>query len=59
VLPTSFKSHWIIGSSIGKELAKKGHEVTLVSPYELKFENVRNILTTREKKGFKNYLNFN
>lgn len=54
-LPTSYKSHWNIGSSIAKELAKKGHQVTLISPYELKVENVTNILTTREKKGLENF----
>lgn len=51
VLPTPFKSHWNIGSAIAKTLARKGHEVTLISPHELKFDNVKNVLTTREKKG--------
>ena len=51
VLPTPFKSHWIIGSAIAKELAKVGHEVTFVSPLELKFKNVKNVVLERHKSG--------
>lgn len=53
VLPTPFKSHWMIGSSIAKELAKVGHEVTFVSPLELNFKNVKNVLLERHKSGLK------
>lgn len=51
VLPTPFKSHWNVGSSIAKALAEKEHKVTLISPYELTHRNVKNILTKREKIG--------
>lgn len=51
VLPTPFKSHWMIGSAIAKELAKVGHEVTFVSPSELKFKNVKNVVLERHKSG--------
>lgn len=51
VSPTPFKSHWIIGSSIGKELAKNGHEVTLIGPFDLKFKNVNSVVLDRDKEG--------
>ncbi|EAT37650.1 AAEL010381-PA [Aedes aegypti] len=35
VFPTPSKSHWILGSSLLKELASDGHEVTDVSPFKL------------------------
>lgn len=39
------KSHHILGSALLKELAKRGHEVTMVSPYPLKtpLKNYRDI----------------
>lgn len=54
VSPTPFKSHWKIGASIAKELAKVGHEVTFVSPYEMKFNNVENIVLERDKVAYSN-----
>ncbi|XP_052892955.1 UDP-glycosyltransferase UGT4-like [Anopheles moucheti] len=36
VFPTTSKSHWILGSSLMKELAQDGHEVTVISPFPLK-----------------------
>ena len=36
VFPTQCKSHWIIGHSVMKTLAKAGHSVTIVSPFPLK-----------------------
>lgn len=53
VLPTPFKSHWLIGSAISRELAKVGHEVTFVSPLELKFKNVKNVVLERQTSGLK------
>ncbi|XP_058835769.1 UDP-glycosyltransferase UGT4-like [Topomyia yanbarensis] len=35
VFPTPSKSHWILGSSLLKELALEGHEVTDMSPFKL------------------------
>uniref|UniRef100_A0A8W7PY65 UDP-glucuronosyltransferase n=1 Tax=Anopheles coluzzii TaxID=1518534 RepID=A0A8W7PY65_ANOCL len=36
IFPTASKSHWILGSSLLKELAQDGHEVTMISPFPLK-----------------------
>lgn len=36
VFPTQCKSHWIIGHSVMKSLAKAGHSVTIISPFPLK-----------------------
>uniref|UniRef100_A0A4Y0BFN0 UDP-glucuronosyltransferase n=1 Tax=Anopheles funestus TaxID=62324 RepID=A0A4Y0BFN0_ANOFN len=36
IFPTMSKSHWILGSSLMKELAQNGHEVTVISPFPLK-----------------------
>lgn len=44
VFPTTWKSHWTIGTSILKQLSSAGHDVTLVSPFELKTENMRNVI---------------
>lgn len=46
VFPTNWQSHWIIGTSVMKQLTAAGHEVTLVSPFELKENNVRNAILT-------------
>jgi hypothetical protein len=54
VFPTLYKSHWNIGVSVLKQLTAAGHEVTLISPYELKEPNVRNVLLTNFPAGDKN-----
>lgn len=36
VFPTQCKSHWMIGHSVMKSLAKAGHSVTIISPFPLK-----------------------
>ncbi|XP_053674610.1 uncharacterized protein LOC128724914 [Anopheles nili] len=36
IFPTMSKSHWILGSTLMKELAQDGHEVTVISPFQLK-----------------------
>ncbi|CAH1375671.1 hypothetical protein MTP99_017082 [Tenebrio molitor] len=33
IFPTSGRSHYILGSSLMKGLAEKGHDVTVISPY--------------------------
>lgn len=33
-LPATFRSHYQFGAAISKALAAKGHEVTVVSPFE-------------------------
>uniref|UniRef100_A0A182N956 UDP-glucuronosyltransferase n=1 Tax=Anopheles dirus TaxID=7168 RepID=A0A182N956_9DIPT len=35
IFPTTSKSHWILGTALMKELAKNGHEVTVMSPFKL------------------------
>lgn len=35
VFPTMSKSHYILGSKIMKELAEKGHEVTVLTPFPM------------------------
>jgi len=44
ILPTPFRSHAIIGESVVKQLARAGHEVTLISPFRLDELNVRNVV---------------
>jgi glucuronosyltransferase len=36
VFPTPSKSHWILGQPLMKELARAGHEVTVMSPFQAK-----------------------
>lgn len=45
VFPTPEKSHWIIGHSVMKTLAKAGHSVTVISAFPLKtpMENYRDV----------------
>ncbi|XP_055628473.1 UDP-glycosyltransferase UGT5-like [Toxorhynchites rutilus septentrionalis] len=47
VFPTSSRSHYIVGSALMKALAKKGHQVTVISPFPQKkpLENYRDITT--------------
>ncbi|XP_055384246.1 UDP-glycosyltransferase UGT5-like [Condylostylus longicornis] len=47
VFPTMAKSHYIVGSSLMKGLAEKGHEITMISPFPLSkpMKNWRDIPT--------------
>lgn len=36
MFPTTSKSHYYLGHAIFKELAKQGHDVTLISPFQAK-----------------------
>ncbi|XP_062550717.1 UDP-glycosyltransferase UGT5-like [Armigeres subalbatus] len=49
VFPTTAKSHYIVGSSLMKALASKGHEVTVISPFpqQKPLKNYRDITTTK------------
>ena len=51
VFPTGWKSHWKIGTSIVKQLANVGHDVTIISPFEFKEPNVQNVLLTNFPQG--------
>lgn len=51
VFPTTWKSHWKIGASVCKQLALAGHDVTIVSPFELREPNVRNVILTNVPVG--------
>lgn len=51
ILPTTFKSHWIIGGSVIKPLVKAGHEITLISPFRLDEPNVTNIVLSNLPDG--------
>lgn len=68
--PAPSKSHYYIGSSLMKGLAKEGHQVTVISPYKEKqpianFTEVHldNFLELSQKSNFlknptKNFQNF-
>ncbi|XP_039451155.1 UDP-glycosyltransferase UGT5-like [Culex pipiens pallens] len=64
VFPTTARSHYIVASSLMKALAKKGHEVTVISPFPQKkpIENFRDVTTTKIWEAVKpltsNMLNF-
>lgn len=47
IFHTPSKSHWILGQNLLKELARSGHEVTIISPFPLKNppKNYRDIST--------------
>ncbi|XP_021699050.1 UDP-glucuronosyltransferase 2A3 [Aedes aegypti] len=53
VFPTSSKSHYIVGSALMKALARKGHEVTVISPFpqQKPMKNYRDITTTKVWKA--------
>lgn len=51
VFPTQWKSHGILGSSVMKQLAFAGHDVTIVSPFETNERNVRDVILTNYPKG--------
>lgn len=53
IFPMQYKSHFLIGSAIVKELADKGHHITLISPYELKYSNVDSVNLNNLPKGQK------
>lgn len=48
IFPTLAKSHYFVGSALVRELAEKGHEVTMISPFSTKppAKNVNDIVTT-------------
>lgn len=48
VFPTSARSHYIVGSALMKELARRGHEVTVINPFPQKkpLKNYRDIDTS-------------
>ncbi|KAG5672611.1 hypothetical protein PVAND_002726 [Polypedilum vanderplanki] len=54
VFPMHYKSHFMIGSAVVRELANKGHNVTLISPYELKHPNVNSVILTNKPKVIMN-----
>ncbi|XP_058123356.1 UDP-glycosyltransferase UGT5-like [Anopheles ziemanni] len=45
IFPTSARSHYIVGSALMKELARRGHQVTVINPFPQKkpLENYRDI----------------
>ncbi|XP_308743.4 UDP-glycosyltransferase UGT5 [Anopheles gambiae] len=45
VFPTSARSHYIVGSALMKELARRGHEVSVINPFPQKkpLKNYRDI----------------
>nr|XP_040224877.2 UDP-glycosyltransferase UGT5-like [Anopheles coluzzii] len=45
VFPTSSRSHYIVGSALMKELARRGHEVSVINPFPQKkpLKNYRDI----------------
>lgn len=51
VFATKWKSHWNVGASVLKQLAMAGHDVTFVSPFELKLPNVQNVILTNYAQG--------
>jgi hypothetical protein len=54
VFPTASKSHWILGQPLMKELARAGHEVTVMSPFQAKNppKNYRHIEMRASEKLF-------
>lgn len=48
IFPNAGYSQYILGSSLMKQLADKGHQVTIISPFSLKnkVENIKEICTT-------------
>lgn len=51
VFPTQWKSHGILGSSVMKQLAAAGHDVTIVSPFETNQKNVCDVILTNYPEG--------
>ncbi|XP_044314851.1 UDP-glycosyltransferase UGT5-like [Drosophila rhopaloa] len=45
VLPTAARSHYHVGSALAKGLASAGHQVTIISPFELKkpIKNIKDV----------------
>lgn len=56
VLPTPSKSHWILAQNLLLELARSGHEITVISPFPLKSppKNYRDIETIEIKDIMEN-----
>lgn len=62
IFPLATYSEWLQGHRLLTELAKRGHEVTMISAYELKepIPNYRNIYVQEAKfENFGTYFNFN
>ncbi|XP_053677533.1 UDP-glycosyltransferase UGT5-like [Anopheles nili] len=55
IFPTSSRSHYIVGSALMKELARRGHEVTVISPFPQKkpLKNYRDIDVTGADEAVK------
>ncbi|XP_049545913.1 UDP-glycosyltransferase UGT5-like [Anopheles darlingi] len=58
IFPTSARSHFIVGSSLMKELARRGHEVTVINPFPQKkpLPNYRDIDVSIEQDIMKNFM---
>lgn len=54
MFPTPSKSHYFVGISLMKGLAEKGHEVTLLAPFEEK-QPIKNLKTIHLKEVFDYY----
>ncbi|XP_050092818.1 UDP-glycosyltransferase UGT5-like [Anopheles aquasalis] len=58
IFPTSARSHYIVGSALMKELARRGHEVTVINPFPQKkpLTNYRDIDVSLEEDIMKNFM---
>lgn len=56
ILHTAARSHYIVGSKLMKELARRGHDVTVISPFPLKepLKNFHDIETPTIKAAMDN-----
>ncbi|XP_055303125.1 UDP-glucosyltransferase 2-like [Sitodiplosis mosellana] len=61
VLPTASKSHYYIGSSLMKGLAREGHQVTVISPFkeEIPIENFTEVFLENFLAEFQRTLTVN
>jgi menaquinone-dependent protoporphyrinogen IX oxidase len=55
VFPMDYKSHFTLASALVKELADRGHEVTLISLHELKYTNVNSVVLSNHPEGQKSH----
>uniref|UniRef100_A0A336K257 UDP-glucuronosyltransferase n=1 Tax=Culicoides sonorensis TaxID=179676 RepID=A0A336K257_CULSO len=58
VFPTQMKSHFLVGQHLLKELAKSGHEVTVISPFKIKDppKTYHEITTTIPNEAYEAYV---
>uniref|UniRef100_A0A2M4BJY0 UDP-glucuronosyltransferase n=2 Tax=Anopheles marajoara TaxID=58244 RepID=A0A2M4BJY0_9DIPT len=58
IFPTSARSHYIVGSALMKELARRGHEVTVINPFPQKkpLANYRDIDVSLDEDIMKNFM---